>query len=334
MFEPKYNISPQLLNTLKNIAVLVNDLNKRVTDEKLFYKLAKEASIQSSYASTTIEGNPLGLTAVKDLIKNSAKNIDKTQQEVVNYNKAIQEYADSKFNETTVQNIHKAITNKLLLKEKSGKYRKEPVFIYKPLSAEIVFLPPDHKDLSRLMKDLYSFIESNKNLDAVILAGIFHKQFVLIHPFIDGNGRTARLATTLVLKNLGINLFKLLSFENYYNANISKYFEMVGERGNYYELEPDFTAWLEYFALGIETELLRLVDTLNVNQKQTLRLQKHHKIILDYLKEHAAINDRDYSKLVERAKSTRALDFAFLTKAKLIERKARGPATYYILVDE
>jgi len=334
MFEPKYSISPQLLDTLKNIAVLVNDLNKKVTDEKLFHKLVKEARIQSSYASTTIEGNPLGLTAVKDLIKKSAKNIDKTQQEVVNYNKAIQEYAGSRFNETTVLNMHKAITNKLLLKEKSGKYRKEPVFIYKPLSAETVFLPPDHKDLSRLMKDLYSFVESNKNLDAVILAGIFHKQFVLIHPFIDGNGRTARLATTLVLKNLGINLFNLLSFENYYNANISKYFEMVGERGNYYELEPDFTAWLEYFALGIKTELLRLVNTLDINQKQTLRLQKHHKIILDYLKENVVINDRDYSQLVERAKSTRALDFAFLVKAKLIERKAKGPATYYILIAE
>ena len=169
-------------------------------------------------------------------------------------------------------------------------------------------------------------------LDPLLLAGIFHKQFVIIHPFVDGNGRTARLATNLLLAGLGVNLFHLLSFENYYNRNVSRYFQMVGLYGDYYTLAPtvDFTPWLEYFAEGILDELRRLEKQL---QQQTMRpetrLASHHQLILAYVDQHGFITDRDYARLTERAKATRSLDFRHLIELGLLERKGTGRSTYY-----
>ena len=63
---------------------------------------------------------------------------------------------------------------------------------------------------------------------------------------------------------MGLNTFNLFSFENYYNKNVTRYFQYVGERGDYYDLKDkiDFTNWLEYFTEGIIDELLRVQEIL------------------------------------------------------------------------
>ena len=86
------------------------------------------------------------------------------------------------------------------------------------------------------MDDLFRFVKTNQSTDPLILAGIFHKQFVIIHPFMDGNGRTVRLMTKVILARMGLDTFSLFSFENYYNKNVTRYFQTVGEYGNYYDL--------------------------------------------------------------------------------------------------
>jgi len=155
---------------------------------------------------------------------------------------------------------------------------------------------------------------------------------VLIHPFMDGNGRTTRLATKILLSDLGLDTFNLFSFENYYNRNVSQYFATVGEYGDYYELLPkiDFTIWLEYFTDGIIHELLRVQKLLEMLVSNA-NLEPYHQSILDYLSSHHRISDKEYAKLTKRADSTRILDFKYLLELGLIERKGAGPATYYVM---
>ena len=335
MFTPQYHISAALLRTLKRIAVLVHDLNKASVGEPLRVALSAQARTQSVYASTTIEGNPLALTAVKALLKRKPERLSQSEQEVINYNRALTELETQTFSERTVLALHDTVMTDLLFKEKRGAYRKEPVFIHDPRTLEVVFLLPDHGDVQGLMDDLYTFVEARRELAPVILAGLFHKQFALVHPFIDGNGRTVRLASTLLLRDLGVDLFSLLSFEDYYNQNVTRYFQYVGGQGDFYEVrdQVDFTPWLEYFAEGIALELGRLEANLARKRAQTLCLREHHILILNHLREHGFMSDRDYAKLVDRAKATRALDFKFLLDAGLIERKGRGPGIYYILTE-
>ncbi|MCA9839433.1 MAG: Fic family protein [Trueperaceae bacterium] len=334
MFSPNYTISPQLLSTLKRIAVLVHDLNKRSPEETIKMQLLNEARASSAHASTTIEGNPLALTIVKQLLKRTPEQIGQSEREVLNYNKVLSNLNKKKLSEPLLLDIHSGLMQGLLPDEKIGRYRLEPVFVHNPKTGQVIFLPPDHQDVTARMQDLFAFIRQNQELDPVVLAGLFHKQFVLIHPFVDGNGRSVRLASTVLLRDLGVNLFNLLSFENYYNQNVRRYFSLVGKVGNYYELEPDFTPWLEYFAEGIFAELMRLDKILAVEQNKQLRLKSHHLLILEYLEKKGFITDKDYSDLVDRAKATRSLDFRQLVTEGLITRMGKGPATYYVLADD
>ncbi|MHC5539726.1 Fic family protein, partial [Singulisphaera rosea] len=88
-----------------------------------------------------------------------------------------------------------------------------------------------------------------------ILAAIAHYQFATIHPYYDGNGRTARLLATLILHRGGYALKGLYSLEEYYARNLSAYYRAlaVGPSHNYYEgrAEADITAWVEYFCAGV-----------------------------------------------------------------------------------
>ena len=344
MFSPRYNITNHLLANIKSINTLINELNNRRFPNIVLLELERTAREVSSYASTSIEGNPLPLTEVKKILKSRPAYIRDSEREVINYNQALLEL-NKKLKEEKVKLslglilwIQKEVTNGLLPKFESGQLRKKPVVVNDPRSGQVVYLPPDENKVKSLIEDLIAFINNNKNkIDPLILAGIFHKQIAIVHPFMDGNGRTTRLATKVLLAQMGLNTFNLFSFENYYNRNVAKYFETVGEYGNYYELEEkiDFTPWLEYFTEGIIDELLRISELLpELGITPETKLEPYHLKIVEFIKKKGFITNRDYAKIVKRARSTRALDFQKLIDLEIIKRRGKGKATYYILKEE
>ncbi len=342
MFSPKYAITNTLLANIKRINTLVNELNSGHFPNIVLLELERIAGAVSAYASTSIEGNPLPLTEVKKILKSKPAHIRESEKEVLNYNRALQnlnkklEEGKVRLSENLILEIQKQVTAGLLPAFESGHLRQKPVVVNDPRTRQIKFLPPDAKDTKPLLEDLIGFVNKSKDkIDPLILAGTFHKQMVLIHPFTDGNGRTTRLATKILLAKMGLNTFNLFSFENYYNQNVTRYFEKVGEIGNYYDLIADgidFTPWLEYFTEGIIDELQRVQKSLPAAaiSPQT-ELQPYHLIILDFIKEKGFIKDKDYAKLVIRAKATRTLDFQKLLALGQVERKGKGRATYYVL---
>lgn len=340
MFIPKYTITDQLLSNIKRISTLVNELNNRRFPKVILLEMKRAAQAVSTYASTSIEGNPLPLTEVKKVLKSKPENVRDSEREVLNYNQALTSLEtqlankDFKLTLSAILTIHKQVIDGLLPKYETGKLRQKPVVVNDPRIGKVVYLPPDVEVVETLMKDLVEFIESEKHIDPLIIAGIFHKQMVIIHPFMDGNGRTTRLATKALLANMGLNTFNLFSFENYYNQNVTKYFQTVGEFGDYNELveKIDFTSWLEYFTGGIIDELLRVEKLLPVsgNTPET-RLEKYHQDILAFIHKNGYISDRDYAKLTDRAKATRALDFQKLIDLGMIDRQGKGRSTYYVL---
>ena len=341
MFKPKYAISNKILANIKRIAEIVNELNRRQFSKLALAQLEKRAKEISAYSSTSIEGNPLPLTEVKKILKNRPENIRDSEKEVLNYNQALTELNEltrknkAFFGLPLVLNIQKIVTQGLVAKFNSGKIRKVPVFVNDPRLRQPIYWPPDHQEVLKLTNDLFDFIKSNKGkIDPLILAGIFHKQFVIIHPFADGNGRTARLAAKILLAEMGLNTFNLFSFENYYNQNVTKYFQNVGEKGNYYDIKDkvDFTLWLEYFTDGIVDELLRVKKELDKTAASPdKQLKDYHQKIVSYIKKHGFIADKNYAKLTSRAKPTRNLDFRKLISLGLIEKLGKGKATYYKL---
>ncbi|MEI6887039.1 MAG: Fic family protein, partial [bacterium] len=291
VFKPKYTITDSLSTSMRKVGELMGELNSRAFSGTALLNMAREARALSSFSSTSIEGNPLPLTDVKKLLKSNPVNIRDTEREVLNYNKALLNLdrkfelnEDIRISNDFICEIQSIVIDGLIQKSYIGKYREQPVFVNDPRKRETVYLPPDHKDVNSLMTELVEFINSNEGvIDPLIIAGIFHKQSVVIHPFMDGNGRTTRLVTKTLLAKLGMNTLKLFSFENYYNNNVTKYFEKVGVLGNYYDIFKglDFTAWLEYFVEGIIDELIRVKSMLPEYQE---RLEPHHKVIIEYIK--------------------------------------------------
>ena len=341
MFNPRYTITDRILANIKRINTVVNQLNHRRFPNVVLIELEKVARAVSSHASTSIEGNPLPLTEVKKILKSRPAHIRDSEKEVLNYNQALQdlnkllEQGNIRLSLGLILKIQRQVTLGLLPKFESGKPREKQVVVNDPKTKQIVFLPPDAKNVRSLLENLIEFVNYNRNeIDPLILSGIFHKQMVLIHPFMDGNGRATRLATKVLLAQMGLNTFNLFSFENYYNKNVTKYFQTVGEYGNYYELQDkiDFTNWLEYFTEGIIDELLRVQKILpQVSITPQSELKPYHLKALEYTKDKGFITDSDYAKLTKRAKATRSLDFQKLINLGLIERKGKGRATYYIL---
>ena len=340
-WKPEYRISDKLLLIIRGIGESIGEIKAYHLPDTALAKLELNARELSSFASTSIEGNPLPLTDVKQLLKNRKENIRDTEREVLNYNNALQKLyrlvgqGGFELNIRLLEKIQGLVVDGLLDNPSHiGAIRQDPVIIRNPRKIdEITFIPPDAKDVEYLTTELMNFINDNVGkIDPIILAGIFHRQNVIIHPFIDGNGRTTRLLTTAILGRSGLDLFKIFSFENYYNRNITRYFKAVGLEGDYYDLKDNinYSSWLEYFAEGILDELRRIIKILPTKSQLSPRLEPHHQQVLDYIDQIGSITQREYQEISIRSLASRKLDFEKLVSLNLIEQKGRGRGTYYV----
>jgi Fic family protein len=141
---------------------------------------------------------------------------------------------------------------------KTTAYRDGQNVIREGGSGRIVYLPPEAHDVPVLMRELVEWtnrgIEERK-LPVPVIAALAHYQFATIHPYYDGNGRTARLLTTLILHRCGYGLKGIYSLEEYYARNLAGYYGALaaGESHNYYlgRETADVSGFLEYFCVGM-----------------------------------------------------------------------------------
>jgi Fic family protein len=197
--------------------------------------------------------------------------------------------------ETTIKTIHALVEGGGKWKINPSSYRYGQNVIKDSGTNEILYMPPECKDVSSLMKDLIVWIQSEKTeLPIPIIAAIVHCQFATIHSYYDGNGRTARLLTTLILYQGGYDLKGLYSLEEYYAQDLKSYYDAIsrGSHHNYCfgRAEADITPWIEYFVLGMldaftnvknrvsqaagkdETDKSKILRTLTPKQRKVLTL--------------------------------------------------------------
>src|SRR4030042_5071571 len=131
MFNPHYTITNQILANIKRIADLINELNHRRFPHVVLVELEKTARAVSTYASTSIEGNPLPLTEVKKILKSKPSHIRESEREVLNYNKVLQdlnkklEEGKVKLSLDLILKIKKQVTEGLLPPFESGLLRQK-----------------------------------------------------------------------------------------------------------------------------------------------------------------------------------------------------------------
>jgi len=161
-------------------------------------------------------------------------------------------------------------------------YRDGQNVIRDSRSRGIVYMPPEAKNVPALMSQLVHWINQKDELPVPIKAAIAHYQFATIHPYYDGNGRTARLLTTLILHLGGYGLKGLYALEEYYARNLQDYYEAltIEPSHNYYmgRAAADITKWVLYFVAGmaasfqkVETQARGEAEKGGVDQSKALR---------------------------------------------------------------
>ncbi|MDB6080850.1 MAG: Fic family protein, partial [Chlamydiia bacterium] len=106
-----------------------------------------------------------------------------------------------------------------------------------------------------MMSELVEWLKSEKEINPVLVAGIAQFQLVHIHPFLDGNGRSARLLSTLYLYKTGYDFKRLFTISEYYDRDRSNYYKAIQ---SVRESDMNMTEWLEYFVSGLATQLLEV----------------------------------------------------------------------------
>ena len=168
-------------------------------------------------------------------------------------------------------------------------------------------------------------------------AGIISYELVRIHPFTDGNGRTARLISTYSLYSKGYDIKKFFSLEEYYDQNLEEYYKAIESvEAN----DGDLTQWLEFFSEGLAKELQRIKDkVLGLSKDLKLKrdigqvaLSERQIKIIDFMQEHGSIKNKDWQDLFPDVSDDTILrDLKDLIKKKIIKKKGRTKAARYIL---
>ena len=226
--------------------------------------LRETARLFTTHYSTMIEGNRLTQEQVSKVIerKEHFAGRERDEKEVLGYYAALAKVEQlatgkSKVTEQQIKTLHALVMAGGKIKIKASPYRDGQNVIRDSGSGRIVYMPPEAKDVLLLMQEMVTWIEASQQqeLPCPIRAGIAHYQFATIHPYYDGNGRTARLLTTLILHLGGYDLKGLYSLEEYYARNLGAYYDAltIGSSHNYYmgRAEADITKWVEYFCIGV-----------------------------------------------------------------------------------
>ena len=228
---------------------------------KLIVALRETARLRSTHFSTRIEGNRLTQVEVGAALDGVVfPGRERDVDEVRNYYRALEAMEQRAeqglpLTETDLRRLHGLTFYGV---DRPTPYREAQNVIRDSASGRMIYLPPEAQDVPALMAQLVTWVNLNieaQHLPMPVIAALAHYQFATIHPYFDGNGRTARLLASLMLHLTGYGLKGLYSLEAYYAENLHGYYAAlsVGASHNYYmgRAEADVTAFITYFCVGM-----------------------------------------------------------------------------------
>lgn len=222
---PPFEISNEMLKKVSDIMEKIGKLDSFTNLDKTPY-LRKQTKINSVHSSVAIENNPLSFEQVKDVI-NGKLVIGKQKdiQEVKNAYKAYEMLKDiNPYSIEDLKKVHGVMT--FLVEEVSGEFRTTSEGVFDD-NGNCIFVCPPGDRVNSLMNDLFEWLNENKDtIHPLILSSIFHYEFVFIHPFTNGNGRTVRLWQNSILYKWK-DIFEYLPIESKIHKYQDEYYNSI-----------------------------------------------------------------------------------------------------------
>jgi Fic family protein len=258
-WQPRYTFTPAIVRALMEVEAARAAVEQIPVPAPVEEELRRRARLRSTHYSTRIEGNRLTLAEAEQVIAGTRARFfgrERDVGEVRNYWSAllrVEEWAarGAPLTEELIQRLHGMVERGP--RARPSPYREGQNVIRDSETGAIVYLPPEAKDVPDLMAGLVEWVR-RAEAEAVpvpVLAGLAHYQFVTIHPYYDGNGRTGRLLATFLLHRGGYGLHGFFSLEEHHARDLAAYYRSLAlhPHHNYYEgrATADLTLWLEYF---------------------------------------------------------------------------------------
>ena len=342
MFKPNFKYTNKIVNNLTIIAASRAAVLNAPLIPKWEVSLRREATLKSAHSSTAIEGNPLSFEEVSNLAAGRDVMVRrKDKQEVLNYLGALEKIPDFTRDHPLTAfdflKIHKIVTDKTLENPKDeGVFRNREVYVGNRFT--VVYRPPSTDEVPILVDNFLNWFNSKEvdEIDSVIHAGITHYEIVRIHPFIDGNGRTARVMATLVLYKRGFDVKRFFTLDDYYDHDRNSYYEALK---NIDQELLDLTGWLEYFTEGVAVSIKAVKDKVIGLRKDIKFLKDRGQIalterqmrIVEKIIDKGKITNREMRQMFEISDETVRKEIIKLTKLGVLKTKGKGRSVYYIL---
>jgi Fic family protein len=177
---------------------------------------------------------------------------------LLNYREAfhlVSEYLDS--GEPITEGLIREIHKRLVVDVRGGQggpgaYRTVQNYVANSRTREILYTPPPPQEVPPLMRELVAWLGAETTIHPVLVAGIAQYQLVYIHPFLDGNGRTSRLLSTLCLYRAGYDFKRLFSISEFYDRDRPAFYAAIQSVRAH---DMDLTGWMEFFIQGLATQV-------------------------------------------------------------------------------
>lgn len=344
MFAPNFRYTNRIVNNLIEITSAREIILNSYLVPKWEVSLRRDALIKAAHASTAIEGNPLTIEEVSQLAEGREVMASrKAKQEVLNYLKVLERIEnyrnDGNVAEKSILRMHKDVTKETLDSlEHEGNYREIQVYVGNRITGEVTFMPPPPHDVPVLMGALIEWLNSDDscNLSPVLVAGMSHYEFVRIHPFVDGNGRTARALATLILHLREFDIKKFFALDDYYDSDRMAYYNALKS------VDPetlDLTDWLEYFTEGVlisiskvKEKVLKLsLEKRKKEEKGQIALTERQMKIIEHLQRNGRITTGDMAKIFGVTRQAALKELSKLIELEVIKPEGKGRGVHYVL---
>lgn len=363
MYQPNFTITNNLLTYISRIEAAKAMIDHAPLVPAWEAKFRDEAFTRTVHFGTKIEGNDLTKEQAQQIVRMSDE-VDSNEiaqkagiiardrdiQEVLNYRNVIswiekQRSTDVKslFTEDTLKTLHKLTVTRVIEEQYAGVYRNKQVIVQSATNASIVYRPPVSMEIPFLITDFFKWVHSSESqsIHPIFRAAIAHYQLVYIHPFIEGNGRTARAMATLLLYILGYDFKKFFSIEQYFDGDVEAYYNALLSVQQ--SQDADLTYWLEYFCYGLAIEIekikhqvTRLSKDLKLKKQlgEQVALSERQIILLELFQQQEQVTSDDMKSVLPNVSVDTILrDVKDLIDKNVIQKHGVTKGVYYKLVE-
>ncbi|HEB53978.1 MAG TPA: Fic family protein [bacterium] len=333
---PTFTITHPITAALTRIERARGFLEAAALSEGWIREMGERALVLEAHHTTHIEGTQLTLEQAERLMAGeTVPEADPDDiRELLNYRRAfefVSEYLDSgaPVSEGLIREIHKRLVEGVRGGQAApGEYRKIQNYVVNAATGETIYTPPPAQDVPVLMAEMVAWLNDPGDVHAMLAAGVAQFQLVHVHPFLDGNGRTSRLLSTLCLYRAGYDFKRLFTISEYYDRDRASFYraiQEVRERG------MDMTGWLEFFTEGLATQLGEVRERGERVIRRDVLVKEHglsdrQAKALGHVLEHGRLRIQDYEALCpEATRRTLQRDLKLLVDKGLLADRGSGP---------